>query len=69
MPVAHARGTILLALTQNEIPIFEYTPMEVKKVLTGFSYCAIIVLSNEYFLLLIRRRQYGGFTTKSGRTD
>ena len=36
MPVAHARGTILLALTQNEIPIFEYTPMEVKQILTGY---------------------------------
>ena len=36
MPVAHARGVILTVLEQHHIPIFEYTPMEVKKVLTGF---------------------------------
>ena len=36
MPVAHARGVILTILAQHNIPIFEYTPMEVKKVLTGF---------------------------------
>lgn len=36
MPVAHARGVILTVLEQYNIPIFEYTPMEVKKVLTGF---------------------------------
>lgn len=36
MPVAHARGVILTTLEQHNIPISEYTPMEVKKVLTGF---------------------------------
>ncbi len=36
MPVAHARGVILLALKQNEIPVFEYTPIEVKQTLTGY---------------------------------
>jgi len=36
MPVAHARGVILTVLEQFNIPVFEYTPMEVKKVLTGF---------------------------------
>ena len=36
MPVAHARGVILLALEKHGIPIFEYTPMEVKQVLTGY---------------------------------
>lgn len=36
MPVAHARGVILTVLEKYNIPIFEYTPMEVKKVLTGF---------------------------------
>ena len=36
MPVAHARGVILTVLEQFQIPIYEYTPMEVKKVLTGF---------------------------------
>ena len=36
MPVAHARGVILTVLEQFGIPVFEYTPMEVKKVLTGF---------------------------------
>ena len=36
MPVAHARGVILTVLEKYGIPIYEYTPMEVKKVLTGF---------------------------------
>ncbi len=36
MPVAHARGVILTVLEQHGIPIYEYTPMEVKKVLTGY---------------------------------
>lgn len=36
MPVAHARGVILTALEKHKIPIFEYTPMEVKQVLTGY---------------------------------
>ena len=36
MPVAHARGVILTVLEKFNIPIYEYTPMEVKKVLTGF---------------------------------
>lgn len=36
MPVAHARGVILTALEKYKIPIYEYTPMEVKQVLTGY---------------------------------
>lgn len=36
MPVAHARGVILLALEQSQIPVYEYTPIEVKQILTGY---------------------------------
>lgn len=36
MPVAHARGVILTVLEKFQIPIYEYTPMEVKQVLTGY---------------------------------
>lgn len=36
MPVAHARGVILTVLEKNNIQIFEYTPMEVKQILTGY---------------------------------
>ena len=36
MPVAHARGVILTVLEAHNIPIYEYTPMEVKQVLTGY---------------------------------
>ena len=36
MPVAHARGVILAVLEKYGIPIYEYTPMEVKQVLTGY---------------------------------
>lgn len=36
MPVAHARGVILTVLERYKIPIYEYTPMEVKQILTGY---------------------------------
>ena len=36
MPVAHARGVILTVLEKNNIPIYEYTPIEVKQILTGY---------------------------------
>lgn len=36
IPVAEARGVIIMALEKFNIPIYEYTPMEVKQVLTGF---------------------------------
>ncbi len=36
MPVAHARGVILTVLEKFGVPMFEYTPMEVKQVLTGY---------------------------------
>ena len=36
IPVAEARGIILTVLEKYKIPIFNYTPMEVKQVLTGY---------------------------------
>ena len=36
IPVAESRGVILTVLEKYKIPIFEYTPMEVKQVLTGY---------------------------------
>ncbi len=36
IPVAEARGVIIMALEKYGIPTYEYTPMEVKQVLTGF---------------------------------
>ncbi len=34
--VAEARGVILLALAQHGVPLFEYTPMQVKQAVTGY---------------------------------
>ena len=34
--VAEARGVILLSAQQNELPIFEYTPLQVKTAVTGY---------------------------------
>lgn len=34
--VAQARGVTLLALKQNNVPIFEYTPLQVKTTVTGY---------------------------------
>lgn len=36
IPVAEARGVILTVLEKYNIPTFNYTPMEVKQVLTGY---------------------------------
>ena len=35
IPVAQARGVIILALQQRGVKIFEYTPLQVKSALTG----------------------------------
>lgn len=34
--VAQARGIILLALQKNGVPMFEYTPLQVKSAVTGY---------------------------------
>lgn len=34
--VSHGRGVILLALTKARVPIFEYTPMQVKQAVVGY---------------------------------
>ena len=34
--VAHGRGVILLAAEKLEVPIFEYTPMQVKQAVAGY---------------------------------
>lgn len=36
IPVAEARGVILLCLKQNGVPIFEYTPLQVKQAVVGY---------------------------------
>lgn len=34
--VAQARGAILVAVRANNIPIYEYTPLQIKQALTGY---------------------------------
>ena len=36
IPVAHGRGLILLACEHEKIPIYEYTPLQVKQAVTGY---------------------------------
>ena len=36
MPVAHSRGVILTVLEKYGVPIYEYTPIQVKQTLTGY---------------------------------
>jgi crossover junction endodeoxyribonuclease RuvC len=35
IPVAQARGVIILALAAQHVPVFEYTPLEVKRAVVG----------------------------------
>ena len=34
--VCQARGVILLACTKNNIPVYEYTPLQIKQAVTGY---------------------------------
>ncbi len=34
--VAQARGVLLLIPTENKIPVYEYTPLQIKQALTGY---------------------------------
>src|SRR5664279_1607231 len=36
MTVAQARGVVLLCGMQAQLPIFEYTPMQIKQAVTGY---------------------------------
>ncbi len=36
LTVGQARGVIILAAMQNKIPVYEYTPLQVKQALTGY---------------------------------
>jgi crossover junction endodeoxyribonuclease RuvC len=36
MTVGQSRGIVMLAATQAKIPIYEYTPMQVKQAVTGY---------------------------------
>lgn len=36
MNVSQARGVILLALAKNNVPIYEYTPLQIKMAMTGY---------------------------------
>jgi crossover junction endodeoxyribonuclease RuvC len=36
MTVGQSRGIVMLAATQSNVPIYEYTPMQVKQAVTGY---------------------------------
>ena len=36
VPVSQARGVILLVLQKFGVPVYEYTPMQVKQAMTGY---------------------------------
>ena len=36
VPVSQAQGVILLAAAKNKMPVYRYTPLEVKMTITGF---------------------------------
>ena len=36
LKLGHARGVVLLAAAQASVPLFEYSPMEVKKAVVGY---------------------------------
>ncbi len=36
VPVAQARGVILMVISRFDLPVYEYTPMQVKQAITGY---------------------------------
>ena len=34
--VAEARGVVILVAAQRDLPVFEYTPLQIKQTLTGY---------------------------------
>ena len=36
MPVAEARGVLMMTLKMHDIPVFEYTPLVIKQTITGY---------------------------------
>lgn len=36
LPVAHARGVMLLAAAKRGLPLREFTPMQIKQAITGY---------------------------------
>lgn len=36
MDVGHARGVIILTLSENKLPIYEFTPLQVKQAITSY---------------------------------
>ncbi len=36
LPVSQAKGVILLAICQNKVPVYEFTPLQVKMTITGY---------------------------------
>jgi crossover junction endodeoxyribonuclease RuvC len=36
IPVAQSRGVVLLAAAQNQVPVFSYTPLQIKQAVTGY---------------------------------
>lgn len=52
IPVAQARGVILLALEENQIPFEEYTPIEIKQTITGFGRASKIEVAQMIKILL-----------------
>ena len=38
MKVSQARGVILLAIAESKIPVYEYTPLQIKMAMTGYGH-------------------------------
>jgi len=36
IPVAQSRGVVLLVAAQNRLPVFSYTPLQIKQAVTGY---------------------------------
>lgn len=36
MPVSQAKGVVILTAAKNKLPVFEYTPLQVKLAITGY---------------------------------
>ncbi len=50
--VGQGRGVCLLSATQNQVPVYEYTPLQVKQAVTGYGRADKIQVQNMVKMLL-----------------
>lgn len=69
MAVGQARGVILAAVAATKVPIFEYTGLEVKLVVSGFGRAKKVIIKKRVRSVLGKNKRSVKFSQKDGGDD